>query len=224
MNVLLFGATGMVGDGVLHECLADARVTTVTAVVRSPLGITHPKLQERPRTDFFDYSDFGSDLAVTDACFFCLGVSAVGMDEAKYVRLTFDITLAAGRALSPAHPRATFCYVSGEGADSSEKGRTMWARVKGRTENALLQLPLEAYMFRPGFIRPRPGKRSKTFIYRATYAIFAPMYPLLKRVAPGHVTTAENVGRAMINVAANGYSKRVLGNSDINLVAETGGH
>ena len=178
MNVLLFGATGMVGDGVLHECLADSRVTTVLAVVRSPLGMTHPKLQEYRRTDFFDYADFASELAAIDACFFCLGVSAVGMSEADYIRLTFDITLAAGRALAAAHPGATFCYVSGDGADSSEKGRSMWARVKGRTENALLQLPLEAYMFRPGFIRPRPGKRSKTFFYRATYAVFAPLYPL----------------------------------------------
>ena len=222
MNVLLFGATGMVGDGVLHECLANERVTAVTAVVRSPLGITHPKLQERRRTDFFDYSDFGSDLATIDACFFCLGVSAVGMDEAKYTRLTFDITLAAARALAAARPGAAFCYISGEGADSSEKGRTMWARVKGRTENGLFQLPLKAYMFRPGFIRPRPGKRSKTFVYRATYAVFAPMYPLLRRIAPKHVTTVENVGRSMIIVAAKGHTKRVLGNADINLVAAGG--
>lgn len=221
MNVLLFGATGMVGDGVLHECLADNRVTSVLAVVRSPLGMTHPKLREYRREDFFDYANFTSELAESDACFFCLGVSAVGMSEAEYARLTFDITLAAGRALAAANPGATFCYVSGDGADSSEKGRTMWARVKGRTENALLGLPLKAYMFRPGFIRPGPGKRSKTFLYRATYAVFAPLYPLLKRIAPRHVTTAENIGRAMIAVATSGYSKRILDSADINRVAAT---
>jgi uncharacterized protein YbjT (DUF2867 family) len=219
MNVLLFGATGMVGDGVLHECLADKRITSVLAVGRSPIGITHPKLRELQRTDFLDYADLASELAAIDACFFCLGVSSAGMREAEYSRQTFDITLSAARGLSAARPGATFCYVSGEGTDTSESGRSMWARVKGRTENALFRLPLEAYMFRPGFIRPRPGKRSKTFLYRVTYAVFAPMYPLLKRIAPGHVTTAENVGRAMINVAAKGYDKRILGNSEINLAA-----
>jgi uncharacterized protein YbjT (DUF2867 family) len=219
MNVLLFGATGMVGDGVLHECLADDRVTTVLAVGRSPIGVTHPKLQERQRTDFLDYSDFASELALIDACFFCLGVSSVGMNEADYTRQTFDITLAAARALAAARPGATFCYVSGEGTDSSESGRSMWARVKGRTENALFQLPLSAYMFRPGFIRPRPGKKSKTRWYSVLYAVFTPMYPLLKRIAPRRVTTAENIGRAMIVVATDGFSKRVLDSNDINVAA-----
>ena len=218
MNVLLFGATGMVGDGVLHECLADPRVTSVLAIGRSPLSISHPKLRQKQRTDFFSYADLTSDLATIDACFFCLGVSSVGMTEADYYRQTFDLTLAAARALAAARPGATFCYVSGEGTDSSERGRSMWARVKGKTENALLELPLKAYMFRPGFIRLRRGTRSKTRWYRVMYAVLNPIYPLLRRIVPSHVTTAENVGRAMIEVAANGYQKRVLENLDINAV------
>lgn len=216
MNVLLFGATGMVGDGVLHECLIDPRIASVLAVGRSPLGVTHPKLRERRRTNFFDYTDLTRELATIDACFFCLGVSAAGMSEASYHRQTFDLTLAAARALASARPGATFCYVSGEGTDSSERGRAMWARVKGKTENALLALPLNAYMFRPGFIRPRPGVRSKTRLYRVLYPILGPLYPVLKRLVPRHVTTAENLGRAMIAVATVGYPKRVLENPDIN--------
>jgi uncharacterized protein YbjT (DUF2867 family) len=220
MNVLLFGATGMVGDGVLHECAADSRVETIFAVVRSPLSWTHPKLRERQRTDFFDFADLAPDLAQIDACFFCLGVSAFGRSEAEYRRQTFDITLGAARALAAVRPGATFCYVSGEGTDSSARGPVMWARVKGETENALLALPLEAYMFRPGFIRARPGSRSKTPLYRAAYAVLGPLYPLLRRIAPTHVTTVENVGRAMIAVAAGGYSARVLENREINALAE----
>ena len=222
MNVLLFGGTGMVGDGVLHECLADPRVTSVLAIARSPLGVAHPKVQERRRTDFFAYSDLSRDLTAIDACFFCLGVSSAGMKEADYHRQTFDLTIAAARALASARPGATFCYVSGEGTDSSERGRTMWARVKGKTENALLALPLNAYMFRPGFIRPRPGARSKTRLYRVIYAVLGPLYPVLERLAPRHVTTAENVGRAMLAAAAGGYPKRVLENPDINTLARAG--
>ena len=220
MNILLFGATGMVGDGVLHECLGDDRVSSVLALVRSPTGFTHPKLREHTHTDFFDYSDLSSELAETDACFFCLGVSSAGMKEPAYVHLTYDLTLAAANALAAARPGATFCYVSGEGTDSSEQGQTMWARVKGCTENALLQLPLDAYMFRPGFIRPRAGKQSKTLLYRVTYALLTPAYPLLRRVAAKHVTTSEHIGRAMIEAATSGYSKRVLENEDINALAD----
>jgi uncharacterized protein YbjT (DUF2867 family) len=148
-------------------------------------------------------------------------VSAAGKSEAEYRRQTFDLTLAAARALAGAHPGATFCYVSGEGTDSSARGRVMWARVKGETENALLALPLEVYMFRPGFIRARPGGQSKTALYRALYAVIGPLYPLLRKIAPRHVTTVENVGRAMIAVADRGYSKRVLENPDINALGES---
>jgi uncharacterized protein YbjT (DUF2867 family) len=220
MNVLLFGASGMVGDGVLHECLADSRVSSVLAIVRSPLTVRHAKLRELRRTDFFDYADLARELGAIDACFFCLGVSAAGMKEADYRRQTYDLTLAAAKALAAAHPGAAFCYVSGEGTDSSERGSTMWARVKGATENAILALPLEGYAFRPGFIRARPGVKSKTRLYRIGYIFIAPLYPLLKRVAPTHVTTVENIGRAMIAVARSGYPKRVLENADINAIGD----
>ena len=220
MKILLFGATGMVGDGVLHDCLADSRVESVLAVSRSPLGVTHPKLREIRRKDFFDYRDVAREFENIDACFFCLGVSSVGMKEEDYYHLTYDLTLSAAQALAAARRNATFCYISGEGTDSSERGRSMWARVKGETENALLALPLKAYMFRPGFIRPRAGMRSKTRLYRLIYAVLGPLYPVLYRLAPGHVTTSENLGRAMIAVALNGYQKRVLENSDINALAQ----
>jgi len=219
MNVLLFGATGMVGDGVLRECLTDPRVTGVLAVGRSPLSVTHPKLRQRHRTDFFSYADLANELAAIDACFFCLGVSAFRMSEADYYRQTFDLTLAAARALAAARPGATFCYVSGQGTDSTERGRVMWARVKGKTENAILALPLNGYMFRPGLIRPLPGSRSKTRVYRMAYAVLVPIFPLLMRLVPKHLTTLENLSRAMIQAAAVGYPKRILENADINALA-----
>jgi uncharacterized protein YbjT (DUF2867 family) len=219
MNVLLFGATGMIGDGVLHECLSDPRVASVLAVTRSALPHAHAKLRVHQRTDFLDFADLAPELAVIDACFFCLGVSAAGLTEDRYRQVTLDIALAVGVALASAHPGATFCYVSGEGTDSSERGRTMWARVKGETENALLRLPLNAFMFRPGFVRPRRGARSKTRLYRVVYALLGPLYPVLKRLAPAHVTTAGNVGRAMIAAAAGGSGGRILENRDINALA-----
>ena len=206
----------MVGDGVLHECLGDRRVASVLAVIRSGLSITHAKLREIRRKDFFDYRDLARELEEIDACFFCLGVSSVGMSERDYYHQTYELTLSAANALAAAHPNATFCYVTGEGTDSSERGKRMWARVKGKTENALLALPLDAYMFRPGFIRPRPGARSKTRWYRLAYAILNPLYPLLSKLAPKHMTTSENVAHAMLAVADVGYEKRVLENWDIN--------
>jgi uncharacterized protein YbjT (DUF2867 family) len=219
MNVLIFGATGMIGEGVLHECLLSPRVASVLAPTRSPVSSVHAKLRVVQRTDFRDFSDLTSEFQRMDACFFCLGVSSVGMAEAKYRELTFDLTLAAARALATANPGAAFCYVSGEGTDSTAQGKTMWARVKGETENALLALPLNSFMFRPGFVRPRPGVKSKTTLYRMLYAVLNPLYPLLERLAPAHVTTTENLGRAMIAAAAVGYSKRILENPDINRLA-----
>ena len=221
MNVVLFGATGMIGSGVLQECLADARVSSVLAVGRQPCGVTHPKLRELVRTDFHRYDDIANDFRGSDACFFCLGVSAVGMDERRYEQLTFGLTIAAAEALAGASPGIVFCYVSGEGTDSTGRGRSMWARVKGRTENRLLQMQsITAYMFRPGYVQPGKGIRSKTAVYRAFYAIAGPLYPVLRRLAPTHVTTTANVGRAMIAVAGGGYAKRVLENTDINALAE----
>jgi hypothetical protein len=163
-----------------------------------------------------DFGDALEDFHGADACFFCLGVTAVGKSEEEYSRLTFDLTLAAGRAMAEVTPGMTFCYVSGQGTDSSEKGRVMWARVKGRTENALLQLPLRAYMLRPGYIHPMRGIRSKTRVYRVFYRLMTPVYPVLKRLTPNLVTTNETVGRAMIEVALRGYPTRVLEVRDIN--------
>jgi uncharacterized protein YbjT (DUF2867 family) len=221
MKAVLFGASGMVGQGVLRECLGSDAVESVLLVGRTPSGATHSKVRELVRANLYDYSGVESELSGYDACFFCLGVSAGGMSEADYSRVTFDLTLAAARALLAQNPTLTFIYVSGEGTDSTEKGGTMWARVKGRTENGLLGLGFRrAYMFRPGFIRPLDGIKSKTASYRAVYALLGPVFPVVKALAPTHVTTTRNVGLAMIRVALNGYEKPVLENPDINAVAE----
>jgi uncharacterized protein YbjT (DUF2867 family) len=206
----------MVGAGVLHECLRDDRVKEVLAVLRTPSGKSHPKLRELVRTNFLDYSDARNEFQGADACFFCLGVTAVGKSEEEYSRLTYDITVAAARMMAEVNPGSTFCYVSGQGTDSSEKGRVMWARVKGKTENAILRLPLNAYMFRPGYIQPLGGIKSKTRVYRLFYELMAPVYPVLKRLTPNLVTTNETVGRAMIALALKGYSSSILEVRDIN--------
>ncbi len=219
MKVILFGATGMVGAGVLRECLRDDRVQSVLSVQRSSSGTMHPRVRELVRGDFHDFRDARTDFVGADACFFCLGVTAVGKTEAEYSRLTYDITLAAATALSEVNPRMTFCYVSGQGTDSTERGRSMWARVKGRTENALLRLPLEAYVLRPGYIQPLGGIVSKTRVYRVFYQVMGPLYPLLRRLTPNLVTTNEAVGRAMIELAVGGYQKRVIEVRDINALA-----
>lgn len=208
----------MVGAGVLHECLRDDRVREVVSVQRSPSGRSHAKLRELIRGDFFDYRDARDAFLGADACFFCLGVTAVGKSEEEYYRLTFDLTLAAARTLAGLNPGMTFCYVSGQGTDSSERGRIMWARVKGKTENALLRLPLRAYMLRPGYIQPLGGIRSKTRVYRLFYQVMAPLYPVLKRLTPGLVTTNAAVGRAMIELALRGYPSGILEVRDINTV------
>ena len=219
MRVVLFGATGMVGAGVLRECLVEPSVVAVLVVGRRTCGVTHAKLRELLRRDFFDYSDVSADLAFHDACFFCLGVSAAGMNEADYYRLTYALTMATAKAVSTQSPHVTFCYVSGEGTDSTEAGRLMWARVKGKTENSLLAMPLNAFMFRPGYIQPLKGVRSPRRRYRALHAVLGPLYPLMRRFLPTHVTTTENVGRAMIRAARDGYSKPLLENPDINALA-----
>jgi uncharacterized protein YbjT (DUF2867 family) len=206
----------MVGQGVLRECLLDSEVENVLAIVRSATGQRHAKLQELVRENFFDFSDVAPRLAGYDACFFCLGVSAAGMSEADYQRVTYDVTLAAAKTLVERNPAMTFIYVSGAGTDGSERGRTMWARVKGRTENALSRLPFRgAYVFRPAVIRPGPGIRSKTRSYRVLYGLFGPLLPLFKALFPGYVTTTEEVGRAMLEVAKHGAPKHVLENADI---------
>lgn len=219
MKVVVFGATGMVGQGVVRECLADERVDSVLSVGRSPSAVRHPKFREILRNDLFDVAAIESDLAGVAACFFCLGVSSVGMSEADYRRVTYDLTMSVAAALARRSPHATFCYVSGQGTDSSERGRFMWARVKGQTENALLAM-LDAYAFRPGFIQPMHGVTSRTRGYRLAYRVAGPLYPVLRRLFPKFVTTSANVGRAMIEAAAGGAPTRVLENRDINALAE----
>ena len=217
MNVLLFGATGMVGQGVLLECLHDPGVARVLAVGRRATGQAHDKLRDLVVPDTADLSAVESQLTGFDACFFCLGVSSAGLSEERYTRLTYDLTLAVARTLARLDPGMTFVYVSGSGTDSSERGRIMWARVKGRTENALLALPFKAaYMFRPAVIVPMHGVRSKTWWYRVLYALTTPFYPALKALLPNGITTTERVGRAMLAVARRGYSKPVLETRDIN--------
>jgi uncharacterized protein YbjT (DUF2867 family) len=216
MQVVLFGASGMIGQGVWRECLLDPEVTTVLSIVRSRTGQQHEKLREIVHQDFLDFSSIESELSGFDACFFCLGISSAGMSEESYLRVTYDITLAAAQTLAKLNPNMTFIYVSGAGTDSSEHGRVMWARVKGQTENALLRLPFKAaYMFRPAVIVPLHGIKSRTGLYRVLYAMLRPLYPLLKAF-PKYVTTTEKLGRAMLIAAKRGAPKPVLENSDIN--------
>jgi len=184
MKIVLFGATGMVGAGALLECLADPRVESVLALTRSSTGRRHPKLRELVHKDFFNYDNLAGEFASCDACFFCLGVSSIGMSESEYTHLTYDLTLAAARTMAAANPRMVFCYVSGVGTDSTERGRTMWARVKGRTENALLALFANAYMFRPGIIQPLDGIKPKTPLYRFIYSVLTPLTPVGSATIP----------------------------------------
>ena len=220
MRVLLFGATGMVGRAVLRECLLDPDVEVVQTVGRSATGVKNTKLHEIIHADLWNYTAIEPELPDFDACFFSLGVSSVGMSEPEYERLTYGITIAAASALARLNPGMTFVYVSGAGTDSSEKGKVMWARVKGRTENALLRLPFKAaYMFRPGGIQPMHGERSKTRAYRIGYVLAKPLLPLLRRMFPGSIMTTEEIGRAMINVVRRGAPKRILVTSDIRACA-----
>jgi uncharacterized protein YbjT (DUF2867 family) len=216
MNVLIFGATGMVGQGVLRECLVDPAVQRVQAIGRTPTGVQNAKLREIVHQDAWHYADIENDLSGFDACFFCLGVTSSGMKEEAYARVTYDITMAAAETLCQLNPQMTFIFVSGAGTDSSEQGRAMWARVKGRTENALLQLPFAAaYMFRPGVIEPVHGARSKTASYRVLYTLTKPLLPVLRWAFPDYVLTTQQIGLAMLAVARRGFSKRVLESKDI---------
>jgi uncharacterized protein YbjT (DUF2867 family) len=217
MHIAIFGATGMVGLGVLRECLIDPTVERVVTIGRTPVGATNPKLTDVVLPNLLDYSSVEPQLTGLDACFFCLGVSAAGMSEEAYRRVTYDITIAAAGTLSRLNPQMTFVYVSGMGTDSTERGRTMWARVKGQTENALLKMPFKAaFMFRPAIIQPLHGIRSKTTSYRVFYFVLAPLLPLLRRLFPRYITTTEQIGRAMLHVARTGAAKNILETIDIN--------
>jgi uncharacterized protein YbjT (DUF2867 family) len=211
MKVILFGATGMVGQGVLRESLRDPEVSSVLSVGRRETGARDPKLRELVVRDLSDLSPIEAELSGLDACLFCLGVSSAGMREEEYRRVTYDLTLAAAEALAKRSRGLAFVYISGTGTDSTEKGRVMWARVKGATENALLRMPgLDAYMFRPGYIQPVHGERSRTAWTRILYAIFGSLYPVWKALFPGYVTTTEELARAMIRVAKTRPGTRVF--------------
>lgn len=223
MKVLLFGATGMVGQGVLRECLAAPDVTLVQTVGRSATGVAHPKLREVTRPDLSGLAPIADELGGFDACFFCLGVSSFRMAEAEYTRLTYDLTLGIAQLLAPRNPAMTFVYVSGTGTDSTEQGRMMWARVKGRTENALQRLPFRAvYLFRPGMIVPMHGERPRAAAYQWLYPALGPLLPVMRRLFPNSVVTTELMGRAMLNVVRHGYARPVLEPSDIAAAATEG--
>lgn len=210
IKAIIFGATGMVGEGVLHECLKDAGVESVLVIGRRTCGVRHEKLKEVICTDFFDYSAIEEALRGYTACFFCLGVSSVGKKEADYTRVTYDLTMQAARTLSRLNPDMTFCYVSGLG--TNDKGRSMWARVKGRTENEVAKLPFKAvYLFRPGSINPTKGLKN-AYRFAKVFALFYPVWKILFR---NYVCTLEELGLAMIHAASDGAPKQILENPDI---------
>jgi uncharacterized protein YbjT (DUF2867 family) len=222
VNVLIFGATGMVGQGALRECLAAPDVAMVKTIGRTPTGQRNLKLRELVHADMWNYEGIDDELSGFDACFFCIGVSSPGMDEKKYTHLTYDLTLAAARKLAEINPQMVFVYVSGVGADSTEKSRVMWERVRGKTENALLALPFRAvYILRPGMIQPLDGIRSKTPAYRIFYSLMKPVLPLLRRALPDQVITTSQVGSAMLNLVRRGAPQRVLDSGAINQLSKS---
>ncbi len=213
MRVIVFGATGMVGQGVLRESLLAPDVTEVLVVTRTATGVRHPKLREVTLTDFADLGPIAGELSGYDACFYCLGVSSLGMDEASYTRVSYDCPMAAARTLAALNPRMTFIYVSGSGTDANS--RLMWARVKGRTEQEILGLFPNGYAFRPGFIQPTHGARSRTGWYNTLYSLTAPLVPALRRLLPRQVTTTDAIGRGMLRAARTGFPRRVVTNADL---------
>jgi uncharacterized protein YbjT (DUF2867 family) len=220
MKVIVVGASGMVGQGVLRECLLDPDVERVLVVGRRALGKTDAKLVERTVADLADLSSIEGDLAGYDACFFCLGVTSAGLKEPEYRKVTYDITAAFAATLARRSPGLTFVFVSGRGTDSTEKGPIMWARVKGAAENVVLKAGFKAaYLFRPGIIQPLHGARSRTAAYRFLYVVLTPLVWLLKAVTPGSITTTERVGVAMLEAARRGAPKTILENADINALA-----
>jgi uncharacterized protein YbjT (DUF2867 family) len=225
LNILIFGATGMVGQGVLRECLRAPDVERVQTVGRTASGVHHPRLHEVIHRDLYDYGPIEHELQNFDACFFCLGVSSFGMAEGEYTRMTYDLTLVAAQTLVRLNPQMTFAHISAAGADSTEQGRMMWARVKGRTENALLHLPFKSvYLLRPGLIQPLHGARSKSASYRVIYAVAKPLFPLLRSLFPKSIVTTEMIGQAMLAVARRGATKAVLEARDISAIGAAGAH
>ncbi|HVN48692.1 MAG TPA: NAD-dependent epimerase/dehydratase family protein [Bacteroidota bacterium] len=217
INAIVFGATGMVGEGVLMEALKHEQVESMLVISRRSCKVSHPKLKEIIHHDFYNFSSLKDQLKGYNACFFCLGVSSVGMKEAEYTHITYDLTMHVAATLSKLNPDMTFCYVSGDGTDSTEHGRLMWARVKGKTENDLSNLPFKAiYLFRPGLMKPMKGQKN----VKAIFKIVAWPYLLLKFLFPNRVCKLQEVGLAMIRVSLDGFPKRVLGNRDITSIAK----
>ena len=207
IRAILFGATGMVGEGVLHEALSDAAVESILVIGRRSCNVRHQKVTEILHNEFYDYASIREKMRGYNACFFCLGVTSIGKSESEYRRLTYDLTMAAARTLAELNPDMVFCYVSGMGTDSTEQGRSMWARVKGKTENDLRKLPFKAvYAFRPGYIKPTPGLKNTLSFSK----LLAPLYPALKFLFPKHVCTLRDVGLSMIQVAEQEFSKKIL--------------
>jgi len=216
MKIIFFGATGMIGQGALRECLADPSVEIVLAVGRSPLAQDHPKLQMLVVSDLYNVAAYENQMAGYDLCFFSLGSSSVGRKEPEYRRINFDLPVAAAQALARINPQMTFIYISGAGTDSTEKGRSMWARVKGQTENAILRLPFKAaYMFRIGAVLPMHGVKSKTAWYNTLYTIGAPLFFLLRKLFPRHILSTEQLGHAVLAAARHGAPKSILESPDI---------
>jgi len=213
MKVIIFGATGMVGQGTLRECLLASDVEQVLAVIRKPTGVRHPKLREIELRDFADLTPIEAELTGYDACFYCLGISSVGLTEEAYTKISYDYPMAAARTLAKINPDLTFVYVSGAGTGAGR--RAMWARVKARTENAVIEMFPNGYAFRPGFIQPTYGATTKTRVYRFAYAITAPLTPLFERIAPKYVTTSDRLGRAMLRAARTGFGNHVVENADL---------
>jgi uncharacterized protein YbjT (DUF2867 family) len=211
MDVVIFGATGMVGQGVLRECLHDPNVTRVVTVGRTAPPASDPKLRALTVPDLLDLSPVAGELTNLDACFYCIGVTSLGTSEAEYTRITHDLTVAVASFLLARNPSLAFVFVSGRGADSSERGRVMWARVKGKTENALFRMPFKTVTaVRPGLIVPLHGIQSRTGWYNIFYTVMRPLLPLVEKAAPGYVTTTERLGQAMIRIAKGGFDRQAL--------------
>jgi uncharacterized protein YbjT (DUF2867 family) len=216
IKVIITGTTGMVGEGVLHECLNHTDVESVLVINRRSCNVQHARLTEIIHSDFYNLKDIENQLSGYDACFFCLGTTSVGKSQEEYSRITFDITKTFADALVKVNPGMTFCYVSGTGTDSSEKGKVMWARVKGKTENYILNLGFrDAYMFRPGLLLRTKGLKNTLLPYK----IFAPLFPLVKLFFPKYVCTLKEIGLAMINTVTRGYERKFIEVNDIKILA-----
>lgn len=223
IKAIITGSTGMVGKGILLECLENPNVESVLVINRNPIGIKHEKLKEIIHKDFYNLDSIKSKLEGYNACYFSLGISSVGMSEEDYIKITYDLTMNFAKNLLEKNKDLTFCFVSGAGTDSSEKGKIMWARVKGKAENAILKMPFKnSYAFRPAYIQPIGEVKSKTGLYNFGIQVAKHLYPILKVIFPNHTTTSQAIGKAMINVVQKGYENRVIESKDINILANEG--